>query len=692
MSDNEKLAFHLMEVLAGSRRFENAAQSVSRMIEERGVEKIVRAGQTVYEFKFFREGKRHIIGWFDEINAYVNFIRDAATGGSSREFAFVLVGEAGNGKTFFVEYICSRYREFLNKLENRRHTFNFVNLTQLGKYGKFDVIQSQTYEDPLILAMNLFESREKNKEYLSRAGFDDRAIDKFYSDYRPFGACSDHIWNDIREYCDGKIEKMLEFIRIVPIRITENSGAITSKYSSKDKITASATDLLGEEDPAREYIHLTDPTNPFRYNVRKGALARVGGGGIHFCDEFFKQKKDLVNVYLNIIQPPGGGPRNIELDGFRWPIDTLIIATSNNYEYNRFVSEKEEAPIKDRCKICYVAHNTDYKLQKELTRYAIGTEQKVSVMGDPIHEDPNLIYALSVALTLTRLPHSEKLTPVEMMKLEAGETAGEKNVQDILEVKKQLNANPDVTKRWGQTGVGHRGLGRVIQNILAMPETHEGKCRFARNCFEAIEREVFDQVSEAVVRDKCLKDLEIARKLYRREIRTSIFNAFRDDPEAVRKDVMNYINMIIGIGSDQLVGTGTEKTWRYRDPQTGEMKPIKIDETFINSVEGRIGLHTKEAKENFRKTIRQLYAQRKSVDPNCEFMDNETLVKAVTDFKLNSDVAGSAGLAGALANRTDEESKKIYNRMTETMFHTLGYCKTCAEKTIEYFIEPVDED
>ena len=88
----------------------------------------------------------------------------------------------------------------------------------------------------------------------------------------------------------------------------------------------------------------------------------MAGGGIHFADEIYKNKKDLVQVYLGVIQN-----RSIEIDGYKWPIDTLIVATSNNSEFNRFLSEKEEAPIVDRCRICYVSHNTNYKLQKDLT-------------------------------------------------------------------------------------------------------------------------------------------------------------------------------------------------------------------------------------------------------------------------------------------------------------------------------------
>jgi len=80
-----------------------------------------------------------------------------------------------------------------------------------------------------------------------------------------------------------------------------------------------------------------------------------------------------------------------------------------------------------------------------------------------------------------------------------------------------------------------------------------------------------------------------------------------------------------------------------------------------------------------------------SVDPEYDFMDNLELVKAVTDVRLKSDIAGAGSLIGALANRTNEENQKLYDRMIATMLEKLGYCKTCAQKTIEYFCTQEDE-
>jgi serine protein kinase len=679
-----QLRQHCLAVQEGSRCFENAFQGVARMILGSNIEKVVVNARTTYDFNIFRNGKKHVIGMYDEINSFVSYVKDAAESGSSKEMAFVLVGEPGNGKTFFVEFLCAQYRAFLSKSENRKYTFRFKGMDALGHYGRINIIESQTYEDPMILAMNLFDDPDENKAYLGREyGFDDHAIDILYDNYRPLGACSGYIWNDIREFCDGDLEKTLSFVEIMPVPLTESLGTVTGKYPAKDKITSSAVDLLGEESIQR-LLHITDTNNPYRFDLRRGALARVAGGGIHFADEIFKNKKDLVQVYLGVIQN-----RNIEIDGYKWPIDTLIIATSNNSEFNRFLAEKEEAPIVDRCRICYVSHNTNYKMQKELTAYAIGSEARTTLTRESLHQDPNLNHAASVAVVLSRLPRSEKLTAIETMKLASGEVAGEKSIKALAEVIDTLNQDPDITKRFGQKGLGQRNLGRAIQLLTESSETNEGQCMFAYDVFRALERIILDYVTDANDRAKYLEDLKIAKGLYRERIMTEMFNAYMDEPLAIRKDVMNYVNMIIGTDAENL---GPDKMWKYKDPQSGELRALKIDERFIKSVEERLGLKTEEQRDTFRTSIRKIYGQKISVDPNYDFMDNLELVKAVTDVRLKSDIAGAGSLIGALANRTNEENQKLYDRMVSTMLNKLGYCRTCAQKTIEYFCTQEDEN
>jgi serine protein kinase len=453
-------------------------------------------------------------------------------------------------------------------------------------------------------------------------------------------------------------------------------GTLTGKYAAKDKITSSAVDLLGEESISR-LLHITDTDNPYRFDLRRGALARVAGGGIHFADEIFKNKRDLVQVYLGVIQN-----RTIEIEGFRWPLDTLIVATSNNAEFGRFLEEKEQAPIVDRCRLTYMSHVTNFHLQKELTSFALGNVEKTTFTGEKLHIDPNLNSAISTSFTLSRMPRHDKLTPVEMMQLAAGDVAGEKSVRTLAEVISDLNTDPDITRRFGQKGLGHRNLGRAIQILLEQSETQEGRCMYAGDIFPSIEKIILDYVQDSNDRIKYFEDLKTAKSLHRKNIMTEIFNAYMDEPNAIQKDVLNYVNMVIGIDAKNL---GSDKMWTYQDPQTKRLISVKIDETFINSVEERLGLKNNEQKQSFRTTITKIYGQKMITDPNYNFMDNNDLVKAVTDVRLKSDISGAGSLVGALANRSNEENQRLYNRMLTTMMDKLGYCQTCAQKTIEYF-------
>jgi serine protein kinase len=301
---NQSLQNHIKNVVSGDRRFENIYQSLTRLIlgSPDNLKKVNINGKSTFDFLVFRNGKRHIVGMHDELNSFVSYVKDAAENGSSKEMSFVLIGEPGNGKTFFVDYLSKLYRNFISLPENNRFTFQFKNLDQLGNYGALNRIESQTFEDPMVLAMNLFDSKDENIDFIQKLGASDKQIEELYENYRPLGACSDYILQELRDHTEFNLDKLLiNHIDIVKIPISESRGTLTGKYAAKDKITSSAVDLLGEESISR-LLHITDTNNPYRFDLRRGALARVAGGGIHFADEIFKNKKDLVQVYLGVIQ------------------------------------------------------------------------------------------------------------------------------------------------------------------------------------------------------------------------------------------------------------------------------------------------------------------------------------------------------------------------------------------------------
>ena len=681
---------HVQHVAHGTVRFQNAYESVYEMILNGGHETKIVNGQPKTDFKIFRQGNRPMVGMYNEIMSLVSYIKNGAENGPAREMAFVIIGEAGNGKTTLIEYLCDKYREHVSMPANQRFTFRFTGLDNEKFDNAFGLanMESQTFEDPMILAMNLFSEKEKNIAFLQSCGMNEEQIDCAMKKYRPLGACTEYNFTRMIEQTalsDNDILRLVdEHVRVVPVKIGANSGILTGKFSPLDKQNSTSADLIGNIDVQRTL--LLDPENPYTFNLRIGALARSACGGIHLADEYFRNKPDLLQIYLSAIQN-----RTIEWRGYKWPMDTIIIATSNHVPYANFAGDGENAPLLDRCQPCYVGHCTNKNEQIILTRYALG-DVKTTITGQKMHIDPNLESIASIATVFTRFPENKgdkKLSREDMLHLCADESAGDKTKAMLKEIVESLDKEQDFRKRFGQTGLGQRGLQKALVSMQKLQEVEEGKCLFTDDVFEAFKNTVRDDpVLDLQQKTRFIdEEFPAARNHYLHMIRETMFNAYLNDPDAIRGSVRNYVNMVVAIGSQQELRSD-QRTHVFTDPISGRRERIDIDQTFINGVEDKLGLTNKERKENFRSHILKLVGQHTwNGDRNYDFMDNKPLVHAVTDYTLDADINGCGSLAGALVNRMHDENNKLYNRLLETMTTKLGHCTTCAERTMKVYCD-----
>ena len=115
LKDGMTLDTYLKELKEGKHHFENVFESLARMIfdDPANIKPIIVNGRSSYDFLCFRKEKKHIIGLYDVINNFVAFIKDGAENGESKEMAFVLLGEPGNGKTFFVDYLSDAFTRMI---------------------------------------------------------------------------------------------------------------------------------------------------------------------------------------------------------------------------------------------------------------------------------------------------------------------------------------------------------------------------------------------------------------------------------------------------------------------------------------------------------------------------------------------------------------------------------------------------
>ena len=342
------------------------------MILDGGIEKVVVNGKTTYDFKHLpqrEEARRSACTTRSTALSRTSRMRPRA--GPRRRWPSCWSASRATARPSSSSTCAGKYRQFLSSEENRKLHLP-VHRPGPARHLRQDhhhrVPDLRGPDDPGHEPLR-GPGREPRRSWRARSASPTEEIETLLRQLPAAGGLQRlHLERHPRRTAAATWRRCSKFVEIIPVPLTESLGTVTGKYPAKDKITSSAVDLLGEESIQR-LLHITDTNNPYRFDLRRGALARVAGGGIHFADEIFKNKKDLVQVYLGVIQN-----RTIEIDGYKWPIDTLIVATSNNSEFNRFLSEKEEAPIIDRCRICYVSHNTNYRLQEQLTAYAIGSE------------------------------------------------------------------------------------------------------------------------------------------------------------------------------------------------------------------------------------------------------------------------------------------------------------------------------
>ncbi len=712
MDQANGLSAHVKGVLTGERKFQNVFESLNEMLREGGVQEATVNGRQKYEFNLFRTGAKPIVGMHDEIMGLASFIKQAAQGGKADELAFVMIGEAGNGKTYLAEFLMAKYREHTLKAGNRRYTFKFTGLTDPkfhGAFGRIPAMESQTFEDPMLLALNLDDDIWRS---LALSGMSHAPIgkdgdvapivefqDRFSRLRRPLGADTDHTLGIIKDLAqsDKDLTRLLaEHVEIVPVRISPTSGVLTGKYAPKDKITASADDLLGKLDITRQLLLGDQGLNhPYRFNLRQGALARAGGGGIHFADELFKNKEDLIKIYLGVIQN-----RVAEMDGMKWPLDMLIIATSNHSEYQEFASNKVNAPVLDRCHPCYVGYCTNRHEQRKLTEYALGNvAAKTTFMGERFHIDPHLVSLFSDAAVLTRLPDLKKLERDDieigdLLRLSSGESAnGTATPAKLAEIVSELATRPDFRERFGMTGLSQRALERAFVILEGLEESNRDRCLHAQAGITALERAVRDDpVLDADQKRRYIEqDFEIAHDINLMRVNETVFNAYRDDPKALAQHVLQYVNLVVLLGGGEDVQDGQEKL--YTDPLTKERRRLKVDMKFVKAIDERMGIRNEQERQKSHQMIRNA-AMRRMMQPTSDDLDaqystlleDRRLVNAVTDYVLKSDVNGASTLAGALSDLSNEPNKKLRSRILDVMTSKLGHCQRCAINALQEYV------
>ncbi len=409
--------------------------------------------------------------------------------------------------------------------------------------------------------------------------------------------------------------------------------------------------LTGSVDISKMDMYPEDDPRIFSLN---GAF-NVGNRGMVEFIEVFKNDVEYLHTIITATQeksvPSPGKGAMIYFDG-------VIVAHSNEAEWNRFKSDHTNEAILDR--IVKVEVSYCLELSEEMKIY----EKILKKSNFKAHIAPHTIETAAMFAILSRLSPSSKADPMTKLKIYNGEEIVEKGTTkkiDISELREEAGM------REGMTGISTRFVIKAIDHSLSSSE---------HNCINPL------SIMESII--KAIRELDIAeddkkkylafvqdtiRKEYNKtlekEITKAFIHSFREQAESLFN---NYID-----NAEAYVN----KT-RLKDQSTGE--ELQPDEKFMRSIEEQIGVSESSAK-GFRTDVTSymFYVVRKG--GAIDYSSYEPLKEAI-EKKLMASVKDLSRIITKSRVR-DKEQESKYNTMVEEM-KSNGYCEHCCDVVLKY--------
>ncbi|MFT9077393.1 PrkA family serine protein kinase [Ethanoligenens sp.] len=451
----------------------------------------------------------------------------------------------------------------------------------------------------------------------------------------------------LKEEYHGEYEKFPVVTSDFSIRARKGVGVVPPVDPNNQDTSV----LTGSVDISKLDLYAEDDPRALSLN---GAFD-VGNRGIVEFIEVFKNDVEYLHTLITATQEksipsPGKGPM-IYFDG-------IILAHSNESEWNRFKSDHTNEAILDR--IVKVEVPYCLELNEESKIY----DKILKKSRFHAHIAPHTIEVASMFAILTRLTPSAKVDPLIKLKIYNGEEIVEKGTTmriDISELREEAG------RREGLSGVSTRFIIKAIDNALTDSE-HD--CINPIDVMESIFKSVKDlDINEddkkrylTLLQDTVRKEYH---KVLEKEITKAFIHSFKDQAESLFNNYLDHAEAFVN------------KT-KIKDAATGEI--LDPDEKFLRSIEEHIGISESSAK-GFRQDVTSymFYLMRKG--ETITYTCYEPLKDAI-EKKLTESVRELSRIITKSKIRDNEQSEK-YNAMVEQL-KANGYCDQCCDVILKY--------
>jgi serine protein kinase len=418
-----------------------------------------------------------------------------------------------------------------------------------------------------------------------------------------------------------------------------------------DPNTQDISILIGSEDISKLDKYPEDDPRVLSLN---GAF-NVGNRGIVEFVEIFKNEVEFLHPAITVTQEkhspaPGKHPMIYH--------DVFIISHCNEAEWNKFKSDHLNEAIMDRIVKIDVPYVLE--LEQEMKIY----EKQLGRSDFDAHVAPHTLEIASMFSIMSRLSNSAKVDALTKLRLYNGDEVIEKGHVRKIDIKDLR----DEAVNEGMSGISTRFIMKAIDDALT---TSERNMITPISVMDALIRKVKEQIANEDTKAKCLELLqktirEEYLKILEKEIAKAFITAFEDNAESLFN---LYLDNAEAYTNNMML----------KDSITKEERPP--DGKFMEALEQQIGI-TGSAKDGFRQDVTSYMFRKVRTGGKIDYTSYAPLKEAIESYMMSS-VRDMARIVTKSRTRDDEQKKK-YSEMVQTLIDEYGYSEKSAEEILTY--------
>jgi serine protein kinase len=442
------------------------------------------------------------------------------------------------------------------------------------------------------------------------------------------------------------------------ITLSERDRRGIGTFKPADPKSQDVAELTGSVN-IQALAELGNESDPRVYNF-DGELNIANRGVMEFIEMLKAEKRFLYE--LNTV----AGEQRIKASRFALIYaDLVVLAHTNEYEYNSYFGNKENEAMIDRIFVVKVPYNLQLSQEIRIYEKLIGQSQLAEDRIDltHVHIAPYTLRVAAMFANLSRLKPSKKSGLTLMTKLKLYD--GEKQVGDWDQ--KHVRELQDEFPDEGMTGISPR----FVMNRLSAALVRGNKtCITPIDVLRSLRDGLHEYTNNEEEHRRLLGFIDETRKDYDEIAKKEVQRAFVYSYEQSAKTLLdNYLDNVDAFCNRTKV----------KDPITGE--DVDPDERLMRSIEEQIGV-SENAKREFREGIMRSVASVARRGGSFGVGSDERLKEAL-EKKLFSDLKDIVKITTSTKTPDADQLRRI-NEVVERLCNDHGYNPVSANELLKY--------